>query len=162
MGRRQPWKGRSGCWAAGTRGSAPSRPARPLPASPRSQSGATGRSSARAARIPVGRQPRGALGYIGDLQPLYPLRPVGRIAGLGLLFLLLARLVLRSLLRHGVPPSGRVLRRVRGLYGLLFRVVYRDGVIEARDLEDAPVVVAQAVGHQRLLLAVDADEQRDQ
>jgi hypothetical protein len=47
--------------------------------------------------------------------------------------------------------------RVRGLYGFLFRIVYGDGVIEARDLEDAPVVVAQAVGHQRLLLAIDAD-----
>ena len=37
-----------------------------------------------------------------------------------------------------------------------------DGVIEARDLEDAPVVVAQTVGKESLLLAVDTDEQRNQ
>src|SRR5918998_2611059 len=52
--------------------------------------------------------------------------------------------------------------RVRGPHGLLFRIVDGDGVIEARDLEDAPVVVAEAVGQQLLLFAVDADEQRNQ
>src|SRR5215211_3134166 len=47
----------------------------------------------------------GPLGHVGDLQPLYPLRPEGGVAGLGLLFFLLSCFVLRSLLRHRVPPS---------------------------------------------------------
>src|SRR5215210_4942346 len=36
-----------------------------------------------------------------------------------------------------------------------------DGIIQARDLKDAPVVVAEAVGKELLLLAVDTYEQRD-
>src|SRR5215211_1913785 len=58
----------------------------------------------------------------------------------------------------GLLPFVRHLScRVRGPHGFLFRIVDGDGVIEARDLEDAPVVVAEAVGQQLLLLAVDAD-----
>jgi hypothetical protein len=54
------------------------------------------------------------------------------------------------------------LRRVRCPNSLLFRIVDCDGVIQARDLEDAPVVVAQTIGKKSLLLAVDTDEQRNQ
>src|ERR687897_1939357 len=51
---------------------------------------------------------------------------------------------------------------VRRLDCLFFGVVDADGVVEARDLEDVPVVLAETVGQEPLLLAVDADEQRDQ
>src|SRR5215204_3509925 len=60
----------------------------------------------------------------------------------------------------GLLPWALVSRlscRVRGPHGLLFRIVDGDGVIQARDLEDAPVVVAKAVGKELLLLTVDAD-----
>src|ERR671910_3103330 len=44
----------------------------------------------------------------------------------------------------------------------VFRIEDADSVVQACDLEDVPVVVAEAVGEEPLLLAVDADEQRDQ
>jgi hypothetical protein len=60
----------------------------------------------------------------------------------------------------GLLPWGflrHVSCRVRGPHGFLLGVVGTDGVIEARDLEDALVVIAETVGHQLLLLAVDTD-----
>src|SRR5215204_255774 len=51
----------------------------------------------------------------------------------------------------------RVSCRVRGPHGFFLRIVDGDGVVQARDLEDAPVVVAEAVGKELLLLAVDTD-----
>src|SRR5918995_368611 len=44
----------------------------------------------------------------------------------------------------------------------VFGIEDADSVVQACDLEDVPVVVAEAVGEEPLLLAVDADEQRDQ
>jgi hypothetical protein len=81
-----------------------------------------------------------------------------RAASRGCSFALLARW--RACFGHGtshlVGEAG-LLPRVCRTDGLLFRIADRDDVIEARDLEDAPVVVAEAVGQQLLLLAVDTD-----
>src|SRR5215212_7126666 len=54
-----------------------------------------------------------------------------------------------------------LLHRVCRPHGFLLGVVGTDGIIEARDLEDALVVIAEPVGQQLLLLAIDADKQRD-
>src|ERR687897_3314577 len=44
----------------------------------------------------------------------------------------------------------------------VFGIEDADSVVQACDLEDVPVVLGEAVGEEPLLLAVDADEQRDQ
>ncbi len=44
----------------------------------------------------------------------------------------------------------------------LLGIVDADGVVQARDLEDALVVLGEPVGKEPLLLTVYADEQRDQ
>src|ERR687896_2006184 len=54
------------------------------------------------------------------------------------------------------------LHSVRCLDSFLLGIEDADGVVEACDLEDVLVVIGEAVGEEPLLLAVDADEQRDQ
>jgi hypothetical protein len=66
------------------------------------------------------------------------------------------RCFLRSWCISLIGEAG-LLHRVRGLHGFLFRVAYGDGIVEARDLEYAHVVIAEAVGQELLLLAIDAD-----
>ena len=80
------------------------------------------------------------LGHVEDLQPRYSLRLEGSITGL--FFALLARW--RACLGDGasllVGETG-LLHRVCRPDGLLFRIADRDGVIQARDLEDALVML---------------------
>src|SRR5215216_7788926 len=102
----------------------------------------------------------GPLRYVGDLQLLDPLRPVSGVAGLPLFLLIPRPGILR---RHGrsLLFGGR-LHGVRRPDRFLLGIEDADGVVQARDLEDVPVVLAETVGEEPLLLAVDADEQRDQ
>src|SRR5215211_2776563 len=102
----------------------------------------------------------GPLRYVGDLQLLDPLRPVGGVAGLPLFLLISRPGILR---RHGrsLLFGGR-LHGVRRPDRFLLGIVNADGVVQARDLEDVAVVLAETVGEEPLLLAIDPDEQRDQ